>query len=93
MKVNWDDDIPKSYGKIKVMFQSPPTSIYSHLLPPKIAQQMNINKHQTHHGTMVQKLFDPWNLKWFPARLLCDVIHEGMGVQLILEVRRVELED
>ena len=22
--VNWDDDIPKSYGKIKVMFQSPP---------------------------------------------------------------------
>ena len=26
MKVNWDDDIPNSNGKIKVMFQSPPTS-------------------------------------------------------------------
>ena len=28
--VNWDDDIPKSYGKIKVMFQSPPTSLACH---------------------------------------------------------------
>ena len=26
MKVNWDDDIPNSDGKIKVMFQSSPTS-------------------------------------------------------------------
>ena len=26
MKVNWDDDIPNIDGKIKVMFQSPPTS-------------------------------------------------------------------
>ena len=26
MKVNWDDELPMSYGKIKVMFQSPPTS-------------------------------------------------------------------
>ena len=25
--VNWDDDIPNINGKIKVMFQSPPTSI------------------------------------------------------------------
>ena len=25
MKVNWDDDIPSISGKIKVMFQSPPT--------------------------------------------------------------------
>ena len=24
--VNWDDDIPIIYGKIKSMFQSPPTS-------------------------------------------------------------------
>ena len=25
MKVSWDDDIPHHHGKIKVMFQSPPT--------------------------------------------------------------------
>ena len=31
--VNWDDDIPNEYGKIKVMFQSPPASYgWSH--PP-----------------------------------------------------------
>ena len=27
VKVTWDDDIPKINGKIKVMFQSPPTSL------------------------------------------------------------------
>ena len=31
--VNWDDEIPKSYGNIKVMFQSPPTSYWFLTLP------------------------------------------------------------
>ena len=29
--VTWDDDIPKSYGKLKVMFQSPPIRRHIHI--------------------------------------------------------------
>ena len=31
MRVSWDDEIP-NYGKVKVMFQSPPTSLYIQML-------------------------------------------------------------